>query len=136
MGGVGGLGGGGSGGGYIGFMPSICLSVHPACCIRSVAHCLFHGLYSYVAQIHPRSERCVAYHLQVNRSKVRVTWVIQIFEVGAGGNLVAHRSTISNLMLSMIILPSDFSTPEIKMFCSYFYSISLPPICRYQMISV
>ena len=36
------------------------------------------------------------YHFQVNRSKVKVTPVIQIFVVGAGGILVDHWSTISS----------------------------------------
>ena len=32
---------------------STCLSFYPACCVCSVAHCPFHGFYSYVAQIQP-----------------------------------------------------------------------------------
>ena len=44
-----------------------------------VAHCLFHGLYSYVTQMQPMRGRCVLYHFQVNRSKVKVTWVVWIF---------------------------------------------------------
>ena len=36
------------------------LPVRPACCVCSVAHCLCHGLYSYVAQIQPIRERFVS----------------------------------------------------------------------------
>ena len=38
---------------YIGFTPSVRLSDHPTCRVRSVARCLYHGLYPYVAQIQP-----------------------------------------------------------------------------------
>ena len=27
---------------YVGFTPSVCLSIRPACCVGSVTHCLFH----------------------------------------------------------------------------------------------
>ena len=79
--------------GYISFT----LSVRSACGVRSVAPCLFHWLYSHVAQIHPTRGWCVTYHFQVNRSKVKVTWVIRIFVVGGGslGILVDHWSAIS-----------------------------------------
>ena len=32
---------------------SLRMFIHPACCVLCVACCLFHGLYSYVAQIQP-----------------------------------------------------------------------------------
>ena len=68
-------------GGYIGFTPSVdspLWSVHSAACC-----CLFHGLYSYVAQIQPQEGRCVTYHLQVNRSEVK--FHVGIFVVGVLG---------------------------------------------------
>ena len=34
--------------------------------------------------------------VQVNRSKVKITWVIRIFAVGVGGILIDHHSTISS----------------------------------------
>ena len=71
-------------GGYIGFTPSVRLSVRPICRVRSEALCLFHGFYLYVAQIQPMRVRCIAYYFQVNRSKVKVTRVIRIFTVGVG----------------------------------------------------
>ena len=83
--------------GYSGFTPSVCLSVRPSCRLRTVAWCLFHGLYSYVAQIQPMWGQCVAYHLQVNRSVVKVTRVVRFFAGGAGDILVSHRSTMSSL---------------------------------------
>ena len=60
-----------------------------------LARCLFHGLHIYDT-IQPMRGRRVAYHFQVNRSKVKVTLVVHIFAVGAGGILVDHRSTISS----------------------------------------
>ena len=55
--------------GYIGFTPSVCLSVCLTCTFCFVVHCLFHGLYSYVAQIQPMREGCGAYHFQINGSR-------------------------------------------------------------------
>ena len=66
-------------GGYVGFTLSVRPSVHPSCRVRFVAHCLYQGIYSYVALIQPMIVRCVAYHFQVNRSKVKVTQVVWIF---------------------------------------------------------
>ena len=37
--------------GIWGILVSLRLSVRPACCVRSLARCLSHGLYSYVAQV-------------------------------------------------------------------------------------
>ena len=51
--------------GYIGFTPSVCPSVRPACSVRSVAPSLFDRISSYVAQIHPIREWCVTYHFEV-----------------------------------------------------------------------
>ena len=82
--------------GYIGFTLSVCPSVPPTSRVRSVARCLFHGLYSYVAQIQPMRRQCVSYHFQVNKSKVKVTRVICIFEISAGCILVDHPSTNSS----------------------------------------
>ena len=75
---------------------SIHLSNCPTCRVRSVAHGLFHGLYSYVAQIQPMRRWYTVYHFQVIRSKNKVTWVIRIFVVRAKGILVDHQSTISS----------------------------------------
>ena len=73
-----------SGGLGYGFTPSVRLSVCPACGVCSVARCLFHGSYSYMAQIQPIRVRCVAYNFQVNRSKIKDTGVIQILRIGQG----------------------------------------------------
>ena len=43
--------------------------------------------------------QCVTYHFPVNRSKVKVTQVLRIFAVWAGGILVDHWSTISTCFL-------------------------------------
>ena len=50
-------------------------------------HCLFHGLYSYEAQIQPMKGQCVTYHFSANRSKAKVTQVVRIFAVWAGSDL-------------------------------------------------
>ena len=41
--------------------------------VCSMARRLFYGFASYVQLIQPMSERCITYHFQVNRSKVKVT---------------------------------------------------------------
>ena len=43
------------------FTPSFRLSVGPTCHVRSVAHCLFNGLYSYVAKIQPMKGQYVVF---------------------------------------------------------------------------
>ena len=53
--------------------------------------CLIHGLYLYTnmhrhAQIQPMRKWCVMYDFQVNRSKVKVTQVLWVFAVSAGGS--------------------------------------------------
>ena len=99
---------------------------------------------SYVALIQPISERCVAYHFQVNSSKVkgqswilgrvcsmyricslevtyRVTYDVEInelfvFVARAGSVLVDHWSTISSYSCNMIFFISFYSNsaPEMQ----------------------
>ena len=74
---------------YEGISISLHLSIRPACCVCSAARCLFHGLYSYIAQMEPMRAWCIAYHFKINRSKVKVTWdIIPIFAVQPRGIFV------------------------------------------------
>ena len=78
--------------------PSICLS-HMRCLLW--ACCLYHGLYSCVAQTLMR-EPCVMYHFQLSRSKVKVTWVIWFLWGQGGVVLIDHQSRISSYWLVQI----------------------------------
>ena len=89
--------------------PPVCLSIHPAYRIHPLARCLFHRLYSYVAQVQPMRGRCVAYHFQV---QVQVTLVVQIFSVRAGVILKDHRSTISSFQVHLNMTDSKHITIE------------------------
>ena len=59
---------------------SIHLSVCPTCLFLSVAHCLFHGLYSYVAQMQP-----IRGDFQLNKSTTRS-------HTGLDINFLGHQS--------------------------------------------
>ena len=51
--------------GYIGCCLSVLLSVRLTCRVHAVARCLFHGLFSCVAQIQPMRGQCIVYHFKV-----------------------------------------------------------------------
>ena len=54
--------GGGGGGGYIGFTPSVRLSVCPACRVRSVTSRVLDGFFPYLPQMITTMRGCVAHN--------------------------------------------------------------------------
>ena len=78
----------------IGFTLSVRPAVHLSRIMSVLARCLFRGV--YVPQIQPMRVWCVAYHFQVNSSKVKVTHVIWIFSCVCsmcGMKLLIHTQT-------------------------------------------
>ena len=65
-------------GGYIGFTRSVCPSIHPTCCVHSIGLLTIWQICLICGTDATHEGRYVTYHFQVDRSKVKVTWVIQI----------------------------------------------------------